>query len=809
MEFTDGAQDQKFRIDPKLRQGFKLDEAVVLPNDGEVICLGQRRHLPTKAMEILLYLTQNHDQLISSEQLLQVGWGDATSRRSSLTNVISEIRYALDDHKECPEYIQTLPRKGYRLIAKVELLDDKVLYPNVWPLKAASQHSLEEPNKGDKQWHLSLALLNNSKLFRVSAAFIISTWVLLQVLELLFPIFNIPSWGLKIAVLILVIGFPLALLYTWLKEIKIKKLLWVENKNGKGRKNFFKQLAFDFGFVGLLSIGMGFLAMYLIESIELEQSIPEIANSVISIDQPVRDNLIAVLPFSFEQAASLPSYFKATFQAELIDALSQQADFNLVSQRAVNELEAKSSMSDYVNRLGSRYLLDGQVVDGQQDFSVLLSLTDTKTSLQVWSTTIQGSASKLLVAQKELYRQSFNALALLAQHQPSDNYKIISTSDFKAYDSYIQGKDQLYNATDEQDISLAERHFLNSLNYDPKFTLASAGLCQTYLDQYEMTRQLSAFKSAQQRCSALLADTQLKEEALVSLGNLNRISGEHTKAITFYQKAIYLNPNNLDAITGTARSNDQLGNFEQAKELLLETIKIEPGYWKNYLELGDLLIGNGKYKSASEQYARVTLLKPNNDQGFNRLGAAFYLDDQIEPASIAWQRSIDIRPSGSIYSNLGTALFLRHQFDKARETYRLALDIKSSDPVLWANLGDAQKFDSHPNLAKISYRKAIELTQEQLIVNPHDQIVLGMRARYQSELGLCAKASSASQSLQQQKIADPYLYYDLSIVAINCQQLSLAQNLIGNAIKLGYSEKLIARDIQFQHILEDLKISDN
>lgn len=255
-----------------------------------------------------------------------------------------------------------------------------------------------------------------------------------------------------------------------------------------------------------------------------------------------------------------------------------------------------------------------------------------------------------------------------------------------------------------------------------------------------------------------------------------------------------------------AQSHNQLGNFDQAQKLLTKTIELEPGYWKNYLALGDLLMANGKYKSAAKQYARVTLLKQNNDQAFNRLGAALFLNDQIELASNAWQQSIDIRPSNSIYSNLGTSLFLRHKFNLAREKYRLALAIKSSDPVLWANLGDAQKFDDRRNLANISYKKAIELTQEQLTVNPNDNVVLGMLVRYQSELGHCKDAINTSQTLQQEEIKDPYLYYDLSIAAINCKQYISARHLIEKAISLGYSKKLILFDIQFKPIHNDLNI---
>lgn len=796
MVFIDRRNTQQFHIDPTLRKGFKLAEAVVLPNEGEIVVDGESRHLPPKAMEILLFLSQHQNQSITTEQLLLVGWGFEKTKRSNLTHVISEIRHALDDHKECPEYIQTLPRKGYRLIAKVEPLDKNVLYSSVWPIKtrpvAKSGANKQDPNR----WHLSLSLQNNSKLFRVSAAFVISTWVLLQVLELLFPIFGVPDWGLKIAVLVLVTGFPLALLYTWLKEIKIRKHLFAKDKDGRRNKHFFKQLAFDFSFIGVLSIGVGFLALHLIESIEVEQgSLPE-HSANIPINVPIKNNLIAVLPFEFAESAALPDYFKATFQAEIINALSLQTEFNLVSQRAINELPVGSHLSDYVNRLGARFLLDGHIAGKKDEFSILLSLTDTKNSLQVWSATIAGDPAKLLEAQKELNRQTFNAFSLLAEQPFTMDHVVINTSDFKAYDSYIQGRNKLNTATDMQHLKLAERHFMEALASDPKFSLATAGMCQTYLDQYEMKSSIGVFRAAKEQCSILLSLGQLKASGYVALANLNRISGEHSKAVGLYQQALVLDPEDLNAITGMAKSNSELGQYPQADELFRKVILIEPGYWRNYKSLGDFLFTNGKFKEAIMQYDKVALLRPDDDQVFNQLGAAYFMDYQMEKASEVWSRSLEIKPSATTYSNLATAQYFSHQFEAAVITYQNAVKLAPKNPIIWSNLGDAQKY-TRPADSLQSFQKTIMLLEDKLQVNPNDQELLGVRARVHAELGQCTQALATVETLAQKSITDPYTYYDLSLAALRCQQIDKAKLLIEKSLTLGYPLELLEKDIQF------------
>jgi DNA-binding winged helix-turn-helix (wHTH) protein len=109
---TSAAKDaMSFDINPSLYHGFKLHDLTILPEEGVIIKNGHRHHLVTKAMEVLVYLTHHSEQVVKSEQLLEFAWGDIKASRRQLSNAISDIRHAFSDHKECPEFIQTFPKK--------------------------------------------------------------------------------------------------------------------------------------------------------------------------------------------------------------------------------------------------------------------------------------------------------------------------------------------------------------------------------------------------------------------------------------------------------------------------------------------------------------------------------------------------------------------------------------------------------------------------------------------------------------------------------------------------------------------------
>ncbi|MEZ9370287.1 winged helix-turn-helix domain-containing protein [Shewanella sp. 10N.286.51.B2] len=783
-------------IDPNLRQGFVLNDIVVLPDDGEVIVHGERRHLPPKAFEILLYLCSNPEQLLSSQRLLAFGWGKLNRKRRNLSHVISEIRHALDDHKESPVFIQTITRKGYRLIATVAPLDEEALNRKRAALKAPLSTTHSADSTHTPQWHLNIALLKNSNLFRVSVAFSIMTWLIIQIIAIIFPIFNVPDWGIKIVVLVLVVGFPILLIYTWFQDIKVKKDLFKADRNHPKKKVFYKQLAFDFFFIGALSILGGFLSLHLIDSIYNEK--PKVAALKTSL--PIQDNLIAVIPFVFDEQSQLPHYFESTFQGEVISALSKQSAFNLMSQRAVNEIPQNSKLSTYAEKLGVRYLVDGAITENAGEFSIILHITDIKTYLQVWSSVVKGDVGNILLVQKQIYRELFNALSLIAQSSELDSQDLISTDDFKAYDSYIQGKSELFKAPTQATLAQAEFHFMKALAFDGEFTLASAGLCQTYLNQYQINKKLATFESAQQICNALTQVSNLKEEGLVALGNLERLSGRYSQSIAFFDEALTLNPKNIEAIIGAADSQTQLGHNDKAVDLFANAIQLEPGYWKNYQRFGNYYFNNGQYKKAKDKYLKVTLLKPNYANGYSSLGGAYFLDDELEKATMAWQTALSLAPNALTYSNLGTALFFRYEFTDAAQSYRKAIKLSPNDPVLWANLADAEKFSGDTTQALQSYQQAYKLAREQFVVNPNDHVMQAMFARYQSELGECEPALQKITSTQLQDSPDPYLFYDMAIAAINCDEKQLAIQYIDNALKLGYSKKLLARDIQFQGV---------
>lgn len=100
-----------------LKHGFRIGCWTVEPLRGAITGPeGGKHHLQPKVMDVLVYLASRPCDTVSRDELLDAVWGSCTAAEESLTRVIAELRHALDDHVRYPEYIETIPKRGYRFL---------------------------------------------------------------------------------------------------------------------------------------------------------------------------------------------------------------------------------------------------------------------------------------------------------------------------------------------------------------------------------------------------------------------------------------------------------------------------------------------------------------------------------------------------------------------------------------------------------------------------------------------------------------------------------------------------------------------
>jgi DNA-binding winged helix-turn-helix (wHTH) protein/TolB-like protein/Tfp pilus assembly protein PilF len=784
-------------IDPGLRNGFMLGELVVFPERGIVVKNSEQHHISTNSMEVLIALSSNPGAILSRQALLGYVWGDKHAASSNLTRAITELRLVFSDRKECPTFIQTLPGKGYRIILPVELFVEDMISADLKSL-AAQLHDKPQSFRGTQK--RSLGQWRHSHLFKVAGTYIVMAWILMQVVSVTLPIINAPKWLDKLGLLILIVGFPLVLLYNWWTELTIRLSYVKQQKNEKARYQITRRAYRDLIYISLLGIICIGTSFFLTKQIlTAPASISD--NQASMLQAEVFDNAVAILPFRTMGEID-EEYIIDGLQSELMAFLSQAAQLRVIAERVVNVLPQDASLSIIRKRTGARYVLEGIVRVLNAKISITTTLTDTGSGYQVWANKTDADFTNHLSLHENLSRQVFNALTFLMPQDESKSVKFKPTDDFRAYDLYVQAKATLKDAYTEQQLKKAEQLFLQALARDSNFELAEAGLCQTYLEEYDLLKINQIFELARQSCQKAIDGENVKAESGIALGTLYFESGEYDLAGQQFKQAIVLQPNNSLALGGQADVLARTDKHQQAEELYLAAIRAEPGYWRNYQRYGGFLFSNGRYFEASLQYDKQTILQPGSEEAFSNLGAAHYLNSEFNKATEGWLSALAIKSSANLYSNLGTSLFFSKKFAEAAEMYRQAVAFNKGDFVLKGNLGDALKYvkNQQENSKKL-FLEAFEQAKELEKVNPNDLSIKANLARYSSELNQCQQAQPYIQEILTSNPEEPYIFYDLALTANNCGDQASTIEFLKKTLTLGYPKKLLSKDHQFKAYL--------
>ncbi|MBZ9611460.1 winged helix-turn-helix domain-containing protein [Rheinheimera maricola] len=778
-----------------LHGGFCLAEVSVLPQQGFIVVRGEHRHVSSKALELLLQLALHAETIVSQQQLLSAVWGDVGAAKVNLTHAISELRHVLGDNKACPIFIQTLPRRGYRLLLPVR------------PLASATTFipQVERRGRGNaatakhRSWLMSL--FRGSRLFSVSVAFLVSVWLFIQVMAITFPLMNISATGMKLTLLVLLVVFPLVLLVTWVGDLRERKKRLSQSDNPDKQRYWRRQLTIELVFLLLSFTAVGLLAHSLKLAIDADSG-ADGPVSIAAVDTTPIPNSVAVLPFLLSNGSSIEDYLIDGIRQELLYSLTQLNQFPVLADRAMQANFATASYAELAAHLRVEFILEASLSADQDTMQLEVSIVEASTGVRRWSNRLSQSRQALPLLQQDLHRQVQNAFALImpvsGEALPTAEYRI--TENFVAFDAYMQARQRLKKYDDMQSLQSAENLLLKALQADPHFALASASLCKVHLDMYVLSRSVSEFELAQQACQHAASLNVDQAGVATILGDLYRISGQHTAAMARYDQALALNARWVDALSGKAMVLNAQGNKADAEQQFRLAIELEPGYWQNYMLYGSFLYETGSFDAAARHFERAAQLKPASTDVLNSLAAAWFFSGQFQQAITAWQQVVELAPMALSYSNLGTAYYFNADYVQAEQKYRQALDNSADDYTIWTNLADVLDVQAERQHEALPlYEKALQLAQNNLVVDAQAQALLSQISRLQSEVQHCDAALHTEQQVQAASQTDFYLFYDLAIASFNCQRHDAGSAYVNQAISYGYPAQLIAADPKIPH----------
>lgn len=651
--------------------------------------------------------------------------------------------------------------------------------------------------------------LRRRRVIRVALVYLVAAWVLIQVAQTTFPALLLPDWTVTLVVILIAIGFPVAIILAWAYRVEAEhsdptatSVHYVVDRHRK----------LDFVIIAALAVVVVILTYELYRreaSPDLPVAVDSQPTEPIYLDAvPAGRPSIGVLPFLNLSDDRQNEYFADGLAEEILNLLVRVREIDVAARTSSFYFKNKDvDIKTVAARLGVTNVLEGSVRRQGDRIRVTAQLIQVDTGFHIWSNTYDRKLEDIFSIQDDIAREVVNGLQLVISSDSNDALKHVLTNSLEAYQYFLQGRDYLRGEHNDKRLGGARTLFENAIAIDRNFAEAYAGLCETYLALYERSRSTEHFAEAERACHRGLTQDSGAGDVYTALGNLYRVSGQPDEAATKFEQAIALNSRNVNAYSGLADTYKQRNDSERAEVMYQRAIDIQPGYWRGHLEMGRFLYYAGRLPESIESFRRVVNLAPDNATGHLDLGSSFYLLGDFEHAAEAWRKSIELEPSASAYMNVGSSYFFLGQFDDAAEMYEKASKLAPDDFEVWGSLGDAYRYtDENQALALPAYEKATELGEDLLEISQSDALIIAPLAQYHAHYGNRERAAELIVMALELEPENIYVQYFSAVTYIRLGDNEKAISAIEKAVQLGYPPNLLEPDAGLAPIIGDSRV---
>jgi len=432
------------------------------------------------------------------------------------------------------------------------------------------------------------------------------------------------------------------------------------------------------------------------------------------------------------------------------------------------------------------------------------SLVDARTHEQLRGGTITASMESPFTLQDQVSESIAQALELELQPQEKRALEAHGTTEPAAYDFYLQGRGYLQDPDKTENVENALAVFHKAIEKDPGFAGSYAGLGETYWRKFQLTHDKGLVDEATKACSEANAHDTGLTDAHTCLGLVYQGTGRYADAVNEYQKAEQIEPTLDSAAAGLARGYESLNRLDDAEKAYKTAISLRPNYWAQYNGLGTFYLRHGRLNEAAQMYTHVIALVPDSFVGYSNLGSTRIQQGRYADAIEPLQRSLKIRATGPVTSNLATAYFQLKQYGNAAQVFEQATALDPQDYELWGNLADAYYWaPALHEQASSAYRKAIALGEDERKVNPHNPHMLSYLAEYHAMIGEAKPARDTITEALRIAPADPEVLYYAGIVYAQAGDDKRALESLQRSLAAGYPAASVRDTPNFDRLQND------
>ena len=466
--------------------------------------------------------------------------------------------------------------------------------------------------------------LQRRKVYRVAAAYIIAAGFIIQIGSAVFPAWELPNWTFRLVVVLLLIGFPIALILAWAFDVNSEG---IRATKGTAAETHLRRNMIILVAIGVIvSAAAGFFLLPRASTHKMDKS-------------------IAVLPFENLSDEKENAYFADGMQDDILTNLSKISDLKVISRTSVMSYRGSGTRNarDIGKALGVAALLEGSVRRIGNRVRVNVQLINANNDEHIWAEDYDRDLTDVFAIQTDLAQKI--VYTLQAKLSPNEKSWLDRrpTQDPNAYLLFVQAHDYASRPDMLHDTSLkAEQLFEQATTLDPNFAAAFAGLSTAESWAYHSfdpnparrdKARLTADKALRlqpdlpeghlalgfsyyygdrdyQRARAEFEiakrDLPNEAQAYMAIGAIQRRQGKWAESNANLEKAAALDPKNAGILVNLGYNHLAQRNFEAAEKIFDRAIATAPqSFGARALKAGVAILSRGDVPFAENQLALV------------------------------------------------------------------------------------------------------------------------------------------------------------------------------------------------------------
>jgi TolB-like protein len=485
----------------------------------------------------------------------------------------------------------------------------------------------------------------------------------MQVAEVLESLVGLPAWAGSAILVLLAVGFPIALIFSWFYELTPEGISLEKDVEPGESITHVTGRRLDFIVISLLCAAVILFAYdkwWLRDDITIA---PSAANS------------IAVLPFANMSGDPAQEYFSDGLSDTLIHVLAQVSGLKVTAKTSSFYFKGKNiDVGEIARQLEVGTILEGSVQRAGNRVRVIAQLVNAGEGTHLWSKTFDRDLEDIFAVQDEIAEEVVEALKVTLLDSEEERLAQRYQPTLEAYEQLILGRHEMAKRTADS-LAAAEQHFKQAIKLDPDYALPYVGLANTY--GLQVIYSGLVFEESLQRRQPLV------DKAL----ELDPLSGEAlTARITLHRAQ------QLKTRKGSRRREEE----DAVEQEYLKAIKLNPNYARARHLYNMLLIGEGRFEEGLVQIRLAAELDPMSPIIQLNVVRAIWITGRVEEALTLTRRNIERNPE--FPNNYSWMAGMQTDLGHLGEAQRWRREARRRDPentVFWSgecegflNLGD-------------------------------------------------------------------------------------------------------------------------